>query len=47
MKYYLRIGIVGCLTPSPHVIKFPSPWSLVGDFWFASINEPLKFGLVN
>ena len=29
MRYYLQIGIVGCLTPSPHVTKLPSFRSLV------------------
>ena len=29
MRYYLRIGIMGYLTPSPHVTKLPNLKSLV------------------
>ena len=29
MKYHLQIGIMGCLTPSPHVTKLSSLRSLV------------------
>jgi len=48
MKYYLWIGVAGCLTPSPHVTKLPSPKIFDSKtFGLPQLMNPIRFGLVN